>query len=61
MQEKNRAIRKNSEMKKSKDTEQKDKLNKKDNLNIGREDLIIGRNAVSETLKGKGTIEALYI
>ena len=61
MQEKNRAIRKNSEMKKSKDTEQKDKFNKKDNLNIGREDLIIGRNAVSETLKGKGTIEALYI
>ena len=37
MQEKNRAIRKNSEMKKSKDTEQKEKLNKKDNLNIGRE------------------------
>ncbi len=55
MQEKTKTMRKNSEMKKSKDREQKDKLN------IGREDLIIGRNAVSEVLKGNGTIEALYI
>lgn len=49
MQEKNKTIRKN------KDKEQKDKFN------VGREDLIIGRNAVSEILKGDGTIEALYV
>ena len=31
------------------------------NIDNDREDIVIGRNAVIETLKGNGTIEALYV